>query len=107
MNMGLSSYCFEYAVKLAPTIGESLSAGTLVQMYNLFSFIQNQIIESTYAGIKSKKTQMDITMIFEYAILALSLICMSCVKSDNQKEHVEVEEQGREIDLHDKNEMEK
>jgi hypothetical protein len=30
MVMGLSSYCFEYAVKLAPNIGESLSAGTLV-----------------------------------------------------------------------------
>ena len=54
-------------------------------MYNLFSFIQNQIVESSYAGFE-KKTQMDITMVFEYTVLAISLILMSCVKSDNKKE---------------------
>jgi hypothetical protein len=29
-NMGINSYCLEYAVQLAPDIGESLSGGTLI-----------------------------------------------------------------------------
>ena len=29
-NMGIYSYCMEYAVKLAPQIGESLSGGTII-----------------------------------------------------------------------------
>jgi len=30
VNMGIYSYCMEYAVKLAPTIGESISGGTII-----------------------------------------------------------------------------
>tara|TARA_B110000285_G_C15058220_1_gene580828 strand:- start:298 stop:714 length:417 start_codon:yes stop_codon:yes gene_type:complete len=40
MNMGIQSYCLEYAVYLAPDIGESLSGGTVCQVFNIFAFIQ-------------------------------------------------------------------
>jgi len=39
MNMGIQSYCLEYAVYLAPDIGEALSGGTVCQVFNIFAFI--------------------------------------------------------------------
>lgn len=39
-NMGIQSYCLEYAVYLAPDVGEALSGGTVAQVFNIFAFIQ-------------------------------------------------------------------
>lgn len=40
LNMGLQSYCLEYAVYLAPEIGEAISGGTVCQVFNIFAFVQ-------------------------------------------------------------------
>jgi hypothetical protein len=50
VNYTVYSYCMEYAVKLAPKIGESISGGTIIQLFNLFGYIQMRIIEFFMKG---------------------------------------------------------
>ena len=84
ISTGVNSYMLEYAVRMTPNIGESLSGGTLIQTLNVFTFIQMRLTEACFEG-KPKKDVINVTMICLYVILFLALVCIIFVKRDFSK----------------------
>ena len=88
MNMGVQSYCMEYAVKLAPDIGESLSGGTIIQTFNLFGYVQLRLVEVFTKGVKNKKDILHSVMVSNYVVLAAALAIIFFVKNDSDEDLV-------------------